>query len=304
MSKAISVSTIQSLTSQEAAAQILALVNSSPRTPWPHEIEAIVAKVSAPAASVWGGCDEAIVEDQKKWCELVIQAEAAMRAADVNKDDIPHDEWIALQRAQGETASRQLEFEESIWARPAFAVSHIPLLADLFVYQVWPGRTLTNTFPGNDPMTLEEMMEEGPECDGGTCDDALGALLRAIRDTLGPVKPLKGLDADLICRVRSAIARHYSAECVASDLNPVDESHPDWLECERAGDVLRAAEASIPYPPRSPLDVLLMAEIAFHGADKEADGITLRGLKHGDCAERPAAKLIESVLAWFGGIRT
>jgi len=31
---------------QQAAAEILALVNSSPRTPWPEEIEAIIAKVA------------------------------------------------------------------------------------------------------------------------------------------------------------------------------------------------------------------------------------------------------------------
>jgi hypothetical protein len=37
------------LTAAEAATQIVGLINSRPATPWPHEIEAIIAQV-APAS--------------------------------------------------------------------------------------------------------------------------------------------------------------------------------------------------------------------------------------------------------------
>ena len=37
---------VERLTAAEAASQIVGLINSRPVSPWPHEIEAIIARVS------------------------------------------------------------------------------------------------------------------------------------------------------------------------------------------------------------------------------------------------------------------
>jgi hypothetical protein len=42
---------VERLTAADAASQVVALINSRPVTPWPHEIEAIIARVTALPAS-------------------------------------------------------------------------------------------------------------------------------------------------------------------------------------------------------------------------------------------------------------
>ena len=138
----------QNLSVQQAAADILALINSSPRTPWPSEIEAIIAKVVEPASP--HAHEEAVAVDRATWRKLVIEAEATLHA----KDLLVGDPSLPAAEAVSETAYERLHaFEASIWERPARSLGDIPFLADLLVYQMWPGYSMTEAFPGTIPLT-------------------------------------------------------------------------------------------------------------------------------------------------------
>lgn len=64
---------------------------------------------------------------------------------------------------------------------------------------------------------------------------------------------------------------------------------------------LHAIQKAIPFPPRTAVQMLCHAEIAFHGADKTEDGKV--DADFSDCFEGPAARLIEACMAYFGAMR-
>ena len=279
---------------QQAAAKILALVNSSPRTPWPSEIETIIAK-----ARLSDDCgDEAVAVAHATWRKLVIEAEDTLRA----KDLVHGDPRLPAAEAISDAAFERLHaFEASIWERPARSLADLPLLADLLVYQLWPGYSMTEAFPGNDPHDLDALIEGGPFCQDD--DGRTGVLLRAIRDLIGPPKALEAVlvapdDAALVDVVRNALVRLDEAErhCVKldNDDGAVQACKDRWRD-------LWAAQAQIPNPPRSPVHLLLHAEIAHHGADKDHDGKL--SVDDTDCFEVTAARLIEACVAYFGARR-
>ena len=108
-------------------------------------------------------------------------------------------------------------------------------------------------------------------------------------------------DSDLLRSVRTTIAAHAAAE--RRNIAEGDDDDSDVAIARSAlWKALYRAQDTIPSPPRSQLHVLLHAEIAYHAADKDPDGITLADRDDDDyLAERSAARLIEAVLAFFGG---
>ena len=287
----------QNLSVQQAAAEILALVNASPRTPWPSEVEAIVAK--AAQVKIYRDLDGPDVHDgvphvdHAVWRKLVIEAEDTLSA----KDLLVGDPRLPVAEATSDAAyERRHAFEAAIWARPARTLSDIAFLADLLVYQRWPGYALSEAFPGNDPVDPKALFEGGPWCEGKTAETALAALLCAIRDVIGLPKPDVS-DAALLAKVRTAIVR----EIAAAQISMHDETKDTRItqEFSDAWDDLHAIQRALPYPPRTATQMLCHVEIAYHGADKNHDG-TL-DIAEDDCCEGTAGRLVEAAMAYFGG---
>jgi hypothetical protein len=103
-------------------------------------------------------------------------------------------------------------------------------------------------------------------------------------------------DGPDVLEVRTVLARLAESRDAAGKLH-------DWgPEFDAANDKidrwmakLDELEAQIPNPPRSYVDLVILAEIARAGADVGGDG-RMAELDDNDCFERPAARLIEAVL--------
>lgn len=291
MPEATPANTAQTLTPQQAAAEIVALINASPRSPWPDEIEAIVARVAGSAAS--HAHDEALAVDRATWRKLVIEAEATLHA----KDLLVGEPRLPAAEAVSDAAFERLRaFEASIWERPARSLADLPFLADLLVYQLWPGYSMTEAFPGNDPLDLDALFEAGPYCQDD--DGRTGVLLRAIRDLIGMPKPMDASDAALLDKVRAAIRRE---ETEGRRYISGDDGDAQTAVCNSCWDDLHAIQKQIPFPPVTAAQMLMHAEIAYHGADKDHNDKLY--LDRADCFEGPAARLIEACLSYFGGVR-
>lgn len=286
MAQANSVSSPQTLTVQQAAAEIAALINASPRTPWPSEVEAIVAKVAQPKTRL-DVHDEALRVDFIRWRQLIAAVDAAYEVTGDVVEPLPAD---ALVRDQ---ADAELErFHTAIAERQAVSLTDIGFLAGLVFREHWPALDLM------DPNS-SAIMVEGPHCTGGDMQNlTLAALLVAIRDLIGMPPPLEASDAALLDKVRKAIVRE---EQEGQRYIKGDDSDAQTAVCRDCWDELHAIQKSIPYPPRTAAQMLCHAEIAYHGADKDRDG-GLRAYED-DCAEGTAARLIEACVAYFGGVR-
>jgi hypothetical protein len=91
-------------------------------------------------------------------------------------------------------------------------------------------------------------------------------------------------------KIRAAIARVDEAERPASgDDAAIAVASTRWDELYRL-------EEQIPNPPQSFADLVIRAELAYFGADKDPDDRTMSALENGDCFGGPAARLIEAVL--------
>jgi len=81
---------------------------------------------------------------------------------------------MAARAAADATDKALLEFERRLWGRPA-KWEDLPLLAEACFTHLWPGYVL-------DQPESDALLAKGMDCVGGVGDEALAALLRAIRD--------------------------------------------------------------------------------------------------------------------------
>jgi len=124
-------------------------------------------------------------------------------------------------------------------------------------------------------------------------------LVAIILDNFGAgVSPRSGTASlppnNLVTRIREALARAEEA------YRPLASSDCDEKAVDRALVDLDAVEAQLSNPPRSDVDVLSRALIAFFWTNKE-DG-QMRELDSDDRYERSAARLIECVLQFCGNM--
>jgi hypothetical protein len=115
--------------------------------------------------------------------------------------------------------------------------------------------------------------------------------IEAIIAKVAPAAPALHV-SELRHRIRAAIARVDEAERAGEDAADAVAS-TGWDELYRL-------EEQIPNPPQSFADLLIRAELAYFGADKERDDRTMSALEKGDCLGGPAARLIEAVLQFAG----
>jgi hypothetical protein len=100
-------------------------------------------------------------------------------------------------------------------------------------------------------------------------------------------------------KIRAAIARADEAEQAMAALSREAFEAASALADQRHAE-LDLLEERLPNPPMTFGDIVIRAELANFGADKDRDKRTMSALHKGDCFERPAARLIEAVLQFAG----
>jgi hypothetical protein len=141
-----------------AAAEIHALINSRPESPRIDEIESIIAKAVRPVSNP----DQARL--QAEWDAVL----AASRTA--NEDNrISDEELLAVSATVDDCA-------DLILAHPVRDLADIRLLAEVCYWIHWTDPA------GLSGPNADVQLADGPANEGSECDEALAALLRAIRD--------------------------------------------------------------------------------------------------------------------------
>lgn len=302
MAQATFAHTSQALTVQQAAVEILTLINTSPRTPWANDIEAIVSRAiggQAAAQSTQGG---PIASMRQRWWDLSVSTYQAMNAESVLRDArVPETDprFQEIARLHRDCSSALDSCLETIFKTPAQTPADVLLLADVLFEQLWTGATLTmGGMPVDDtPRTAEQCLDTGPDNCGDGVEAATVALMRGIRDVAAAWAPSPVALPPLAIQLREAISSQL-AFC-RSPAKTLPEELAWEAKVGAADAAIVALEAQLPDNPQTAADVLMRAELAYCYADKERDGITLsRGVD--DVFERRAVALIEAVLAYFG----
>jgi hypothetical protein len=100
-------------------------------------------------------------------------------------------------------------------------------------------------------------------------------------------------------KIRAAIARANEAEQAMAALSGEAFEAASAIADQRHAE-LDLLEEQLPNPPMTFDDIVIRAELAYFGADKDRDNRTMSALDEGDCFDKPAARLIESVLQFAG----
>lgn len=159
---------------QQAATEIVALVNSSPRTPWPEEIAAIIAK-AVPGAAPMPPMSPAHAAHYAEWRRLIDEhmrefgpgSQDGMTVAEAEADDArmsAHSKVIDALKAR-------------ILSVPAKTWGDVVLYAQACSWEYWCGA---------DPEgpDMRRWLEDGPQCDHDESVD-LAKLLEAIFTVAG-----------------------------------------------------------------------------------------------------------------------
>jgi hypothetical protein len=101
--------------------------------------------------------------------------------------------------------------------------------------------------------------------------------------------------AELATEVRAAMARADAATAACGNLHAGPAFDKAEALAIKRSDELRALVARLPSPPRTFGDIALMAEIACHYADRDANG-RMEDLDDDDGFHASAARLIEAIL--------
>ena len=114
-------------TAKEAAAQIVSLINSRPATPWPREIEAIIARVAPAAtalpASVHAGAVAQFVPVDPELVRLISewrrQRDIVDRTVFETDDGIERslEEWKPIENIIGDANGAASDLAQQIWQR-------------------------------------------------------------------------------------------------------------------------------------------------------------------------------------------
>ena len=273
------------LTITQAASAITDLINSRSSSPRHDELVAIIAQTQGhsplPDAHAermeWRRLSTAYHAANSVWGDFAPGDESAAAMAALAAADAA---WGALR-----------EFEQRLWGRPA-KWEDLPVLAEACFRHMWPGDVLHQ--PGSDAL-----LARGLQCYGGACDEALAALLRAIRDlaqckgrhddpqtsATEPTSPLAEKIRNLLPQVQTAITASTDTEAKAKEelgISPND--FPEHVAAEKHAmameDQLQAlVDEAWAAPVRTFGDAVLLAEIAQHQAHDwpaigESDGLT------------------------------
>lgn len=171
MPQATPASIPQNLSIQQAANAIVALVNSSPRSPWPSEIEAIVARIGSPGPAAMSPVH---AEHYREWRNLI--------AAHMRKFGKPDHTGMTEAEMEADDArmSAHMRIVDALTARifavPARTWGDVMLYAQACFWQYWAG------FDPEGP-EAQSQLEGGPHSDDH--GKALVKLIEAIFTVAG-----------------------------------------------------------------------------------------------------------------------
>jgi hypothetical protein len=153
----------------QAAGQIIALINPSPRSPTKADIAAIITE------AIEIGAPSALAAKQGPWRKAIAELDAAIAiSTDMTVDDPGEAGQAMTDAAHG----RVLAIEHDMYATAPTSWSDVGILAEVCFRQVWPTDDLHG--PKSDALLAGE-----PECE--MHEEAICALLKAIRLLSGPV---------------------------------------------------------------------------------------------------------------------
>ena len=121
------------------------------------------------------------VGDRGAWLSLIAEHDAAHAVSGNIEPGKVSPETEALAEAVTSAADERLSaFHEAVWQQQAHTWADVAFLAEICFRIFWPGLDLRSS-------ASDGWLADGPRCREGVCDDALGALLRAIRDVSRPL---------------------------------------------------------------------------------------------------------------------
>jgi len=163
---------------QEAAAAIVELVNTRPRSPTQAQIEAILERAWAGPRARAGSIT---VGDGDAWLSLIAEHDAAHAVSgNIQPGDVSPETEALAEAVTAAADGRLSAFHKAVWQKQAHTWADVGFLAEICFRIFWPGCDLRSSTSG-------ALLADGPHCREGVCDDALGALLRAIRDVTRPL---------------------------------------------------------------------------------------------------------------------
>jgi hypothetical protein len=162
-------------TVQQAAAEIVALINSRPGTPREAEIAAIIGRIGTDAAAAMSPAHAALY---REWRDLI---ETHVR--EFGGDDPPSEAEVeALEARMAEHMDVIFALTDRIHDTPARTWGDVLLFAEVCFWANWPG---------TDPEGAEAQAEMDAGCHsmGGLCDFSLVKLIEAIFTVAGIRRP-------------------------------------------------------------------------------------------------------------------
>jgi hypothetical protein len=285
--------TNQSVTAKDAAAEIIALINSRAQSPWPQEIEAVIARISPASSAVSGHALTCTDRGQlAQWDSILRQ-----HVADTKKACDDDAECDRLDNLLAATC-------EALWAQPVQSLDDVFVRLAVCVHWNSPLHIGDPAYPNCavDPAPVE----------GGDMDSrALAYLVRGLLDLTGlrfdqdgrllsrpEQRPREG--ETRLAQLRKAIA---AIEAAADAAGPPRQWTHDAIDRIDALNkpLCALADAVWATPVRSLSDLQERALIARHWfREKRCDDGENRIWQHpsevGDWGEQTIAELIHSVL--------
>jgi hypothetical protein len=240
-----------------AAAEIVALINSRAQSPWPHEIEAIIAKVAPTQASALH-----VSELGHKIRAAIARVDKAERSGEAAADAVASWGWDDLYR-----------LEEQI-PNPPQSFADLLIRAELAYF---------GADKEPDDRTMSAL--ENGDCFGGPAARLIEVLQFAQCGVATDTSPLAGKIRNLMPQVQAAIIATTRTDAKAiGELGIDPDEYPEHVAAEKhvkaLEDQLQAlVDAAWAAPVRNFGDAVLLAEIAQHHAHDwpaigEADGLT------------------------------
>jgi hypothetical protein len=262
---------------QQAAAAIVRLINSSPRSPRIEEIEAILARAMPSVRSD----DDAIV---RRW----EAAEAAHYAVAIRNGESSDEEHSSANDALIEATRR-------LWREPVKGWPDIVARAKVAFYWKWP------RFDPEETREYEALVREADDLDDGPLALLVHAILEGGRQLPANLGSGVAPATPLLMEIRETVTHLSEAFDVQGKVHPADKAADKAAQAriDKFQEELDELEDQIASPPQTFGDLLAWAEIARSGADLHTDG-TMGEAEEDDVFLRPAARLIEAVLQ-FGG---
>jgi hypothetical protein len=150
----------RSHTISTAAAEIVALINSRSQSPWPHEFEAIIARVARPMAGVSPHLPSSLSPDHLRYRQLVAEIDGFEWGEGLEDEK-------EREPAFDKLTEQATELEAQVWATPAKTLADVLLRGEVALH--------------NENGVMESLEDAKAYYD----ERAVAQLIKAVVDVLG-----------------------------------------------------------------------------------------------------------------------